>query len=135
MTERSFLRDAWDAARARAALEALGYDVEREAAWGEQDGGSLTARRERGGRAYLVVLDAGGRIRAEITVTLDEHARDAAVGDTPLRVTDVTQAFVTVSGTLASMDDLAPVLAALDGIATPGLPAVSPAWTDLPPPP
>lgn len=128
-------RFAWDARRARDVLEGMGYDVEREAAWGELDGGSLVARRERAGRAHLVALDAGGRIRAEVTVTLDERAREAAVGDTPLRVTDTAQAFVTVSGTLASLDDLAPVLAALDGIATPGLPAVSPSWTDLPPPP
>ena len=128
-------RFEWDATLLQSLLMAAGFDIEFDHAWPGEDGGTLTARRERAGRAYLVILDGSGRVGVRVTVTEDEQARTAEIDGIALRVSDVTQHIALVSGTLRTSADLEALLGGLDAVATPGLPAISASWTDLPPPP
>ena len=107
----------WDPERFRAELEVLGYDVDAAEAV-LPAGGSLTARRDRGSRSHLVVLDAGGRFRATITVLSGEVSGEETVAGIALRVVAETRRWVTVSGTLTEPGHLSPLLVALDRLAT-----------------
>lgn len=115
----------WDPFKLRADLEALGYDVAADTAALAGEGGSLTARRDRAGRAYLVVVDAGGRFRAEVTVAVDAPGGPAMVAGVPLRVVGETRRTTTVSGLLADPGQLGPIVAVLDRLASPPPPDAS----------
>ena len=110
---------SWEPRRLQADLEALGYDVDASAANLAGGGGSLTARLDRGSRGLLVVLDAGGRFRAKVSVVGHEARRTAEVAGVPLRVVSETRRVATVTGTLSDHGQLAAVLAELDRLATP----------------
>jgi hypothetical protein len=127
-------RFAWDPLAIREILRKLGFDVDLLDAW---SGGVVRARRERGDRAALLVLDAAGRLRAELSATLGETARDANANGTALRVVATTQRLVTVTGVVPSLADLTAVIAALDATAEPDLPPSTTAADipDGPPPP
>lgn len=125
-------RFAWDPLAIRETLFGLGYDVDLTDAWGT---GTIRARRERGGRACVLVLDAAGRLRADLTATLDETSRADEAEAVPLRVVAVTQRIATVTTTLPALAALAPVVAALDAVADRDLPpaAALPASGEAPP--
>ena len=106
----------WDPGRLRADLEALGYDV--DAAHAGIDGGSLTARRDRGGRSHVVVVDAGGRFRAVITVVLDEAGWADEVAGVAVRVVRETRRAVTVTAILDDVGRFVPLVTALDRLAS-----------------
>ena len=107
----------WDACEIRAGLEALGYDVEGQGEGpGHGAGGSLTGRRERGGRAHLVVVDGGGRLRATVTVVEREGTRSAKVAGVDLRLVERATRETTVSGQVGSLEHLRVVLAGLDRV-------------------
>lgn len=128
MSDRFF----WDPLAVRDALRGLGFDADLSDAWA---GGAIRARRERGGRACVLVVDAAGRLRAEMTAVLDESGRAAAAAGVPLRVVTTTERRVTVTGTVPTLATLAPIVAALDDLADPDLPPPAAAIPDLPPPP
>ncbi len=125
----------WNPTLLRTLFLALGYDVEFDNAWPGDESGTITGRRERANRAHLIVVDAGGRFGARVTVTAGDRGREDAIEGIPVRVTETTQKISIVSGQLAHAGDLELVLRGLDDVATPGEPAVDPSWTDLPPPP
>ena len=106
----------WDPVRLRAVLEALGYDIAAEETAG---GGSLTARRDRASRAHVVVVDAGGRFRAEIAAAADAPGAEVTVAGVPLRVVTETRRTTTITGLLVDPDQLLPLVAALDRLAPP----------------
>ena len=109
----------WDPVRLRAALESLGYDVTADEAALAGDGGSLTARRDRASRAHLIVVDAGGRFRAEIAVAADAPVGTATVAGVPLRIVTETRRTTTITGLLVDSDQFLPLVAALDRLAPP----------------
>jgi hypothetical protein len=112
-------RFAWDPLAIRDTLAGLGYDVDLTEAWA---GGIVRARRDRGERACLLAIDAGGRIRADLTATLDESARRAEAHGVALRIVAATERRVTVTGTVPDVPALAAVAARLDALAAPDLP-------------
>ncbi len=109
----------WDPRRLGADLEKLGYDVTANDAAVAREGGSLTARRNRAGRAHLVVVDAGGRFRAEIAVAADAPGGAVTVAGVPLRLVTETRRTTTITGLLVDPDQLLPLVAALDRLAPP----------------
>jgi len=111
----------WEPELLRDALAAAGYDVDPAVSDGA-NGGSLRARLDRGGRSHVVVLDAGGRFRGVVTVVADETGGSASVAGVALRVVAETRRAVMVGGTLTAVNQLGPVLEALDGLAG-GLPS------------
>ncbi len=125
-------RFTWDPLAIRDALRGLGYDADLSDAW---SGGTIRARRERGDRACVLVLDAAGRLRAEVTALLDETGRAGAAGGVPIRMVTTTERTVIVTGTMPTLASVAAVVAALDDLADPELPPPAPAVPDWPPPP
>jgi hypothetical protein len=125
----------WNHTLLQQTLLAAGYDIEYDGAWGHEAGGVMKARRERAGRAHLVVIDGAGRFGARVTVTTDEQARPGEIAGIGVRITDTVQHITMISGRLASCAELEAVLAGLDEAAAPGQSLASPSWTDLPPPP
>ena len=105
----------WEPTRLCAELEAFGYDV--DAADATADGGSLTARRDRGLRSHVVVVDAGGRVRGTVTVALDEAGWADEVAGVPVRVVRDTRRTVTVTALLEAVGQFAPLVMALDRLA------------------
>lgn len=110
----------WDPERLRAELEEAGYDVDASAA-DLGGGGSLRARRDRGGRSFVVAIDAGGRLRGVVTVVADETGGSTTVAGAALRLVIETRRAVMVGGTLTEGAQFGPILEALDGLAG-GLP-------------
>lgn len=104
----------WDPDRLRLALEAEGFDLDPTDPAPSDDGGSISARRDRAGRTLLVVLDAGGRFRAEITALTDEQGWSTTEAGVPLRVVTETRQASTATGILTDPDQLSPLLAAID---------------------
>ncbi|MFM9106525.1 MAG: hypothetical protein ACKOWF_07480 [Chloroflexota bacterium] len=107
----------WNPVMLRTLFLARGYDVAFDDAWPGDDSGSITARRERGPRSHLVVVDAGGRFGARVTVTSGERGHAGEIGSIPVRVTETSQRLVMVSGRLEHPANLDAVLAALDEVA------------------
>ena len=114
----------WDPFKLRADLEAFGYDVAADAAALAGEGGSLTARRDRVDRAHLVVVDAGGRFRAEVTVAVDAPGGEDVVAGVLLRVVTEVRRTTTITGLLADPGQFLPLVAALDRLASPPRPDV-----------
>jgi hypothetical protein len=112
-----------------AALEAAGFDVDRSRAALADGGGSLLARRERADRAILVVVDAGGRLRIDLTTRIGDASGQASLGGLSLRETEETTRTRTLTGRLSDPADLERVLADLVR------PAAGPAAGSTPPPP
>jgi len=110
----------WQPSALRALVEGLGYDVAEREGGDPVSANSLTARRERGGRAHLVVVDAGGRLRAEVTFTEDETAGATRWRETDLRLVRVTRRETTISGQLVDHADLRAILLDLDRLASGG---------------
>lgn len=114
---------AWEPRVLRAKLEALGYDVTvAEVAVdppATTTGGSLTARRQRGVRAHLIVVDDPGRLRAEVTAILEESGQDATLGGANVRLVNETRWVATITGALASIEQLTAIVGALDDLASP----------------
>jgi len=124
----------WNPVLLRTLFLARGYDVVFDNAWPGDESGSITGRREHGLRAHLVVVDAGGRFGARVTVTSTERGREAEIDGIPVRVTDTEQRLAVVSGRLDAPADLERVLAGLDAAATPDE-STAAAWPAEPPPP
>jgi hypothetical protein len=95
------------------ALRRRGYDVDESAAR-LGAGGSLAARRERSDRADLVVVDAGGRFRGEVTAVVGDRSRTTTVGGLEVRLVETEQVVSVVTALLPDADALAPLLDALD---------------------
>ena len=95
-----------------AALQAAGFDVDRSVADLSGGGGSLTARRERADRTILVAVDAGGRIRLDVTerLTAASSTAETLIGGVAFRQTDETVRTRTLTGMLVESDDLPRVL-------------------------
>lgn len=122
----------WDPLSIRDALRGLGYDADLTDAW---TGGTIRARGDRGDRACVLVIDAAGRLRAEVTAMLDETGRAGEAGGVRLRVVATTQRIVTVTGTAPTLADLGPVVAALDSLVDADLPPAARTTPELPPSP
>jgi hypothetical protein len=112
----------WDPETLAADLEAAGFDVDRGEAHLSDSGGSLTARRDRGDRADLVVVDAGGRIRLRATAVAAEDARRTTVAGVSLRVVTQRRVVANVTGTVRSRDEFLAVLGQIDTLANPEAP-------------
>jgi hypothetical protein len=97
-------------------LEEAGFDVDRSA----QEligGGSLTARRDRADRTTLLVVDAGGRLRIDLTSRLSERTAPATLGGLSLHGVESTVRSRTLTGRLTAGTDLVRLLAELDELA------------------
>jgi hypothetical protein len=113
----------WDPETLADDLEAAGFDVDRSEARLSDSGGSLTARRDRGERTDLVVVDAGGRIRLRETAVAAEAARRTTVAGVPLRVITQRRVVANVTGTVHSRDEFLAILGQIDALADPEAPA------------
>ncbi len=101
----------------RDTLEAAGFDVDTSAA-ALEGGGSLSARQQRGERATVVSLDAGGRFLATLTALVDTSPpKTVDIEGVQLRVVPELTRTTTVSGQLAAPDQLKPLLDALPSLA------------------
>ncbi|HET7092099.1 MAG TPA: hypothetical protein VFI22_01440 [Thermomicrobiales bacterium] len=107
----------WDPETLAADLEAAGFDVDRSEAHLSDSGGSLTARRDRGGQADLAVVDAGGRIRLRATAVAAEAARRTTVAGVPLRIVVQRRVVANVTGTVHSRAEFLAVLGQIDALA------------------
>ncbi len=104
---------AWEPDALAATLRDRGYDVDAaDARLG--GGGSIAARRERSDRAVLVVVDAGGRFKAEITAVVADRSRRVAAAGLELRVVETEQTVTTVTTTLPDSAAVAPLLDEID---------------------
>lgn len=92
-------------------FEAAGFEVDRADA--QRNGGSLTARRERGDRTVLVAVDAAGRLRVTVTERRDETAGETRLGGVDLREIEETIRSRTLTGRLGDAAELPDVLADL----------------------
>jgi hypothetical protein len=113
----------WDPETLAADLEAAGFDVDRTEANLSDSGGSLTARRDRGDRADLVVVDAGGRFRLRATSVAAEDARRVTVANVSLRLIVQRRVVANVTGTVHSRDEFLAILGQIDALADPEAPA------------
>jgi len=106
-------RFGWNPTQVAEILRRRGYDVdETDARLG--GGGSIAARRERSDRAQLVVVDATGRFKAEITAIESETSRRVEVAGVEARVVELEQRVTAVTAMLPDGAALAPLLDALD---------------------
>jgi hypothetical protein len=100
-----------DPAELTEVFEELEFDVETADTSLPGGGGSLTARRERGNRAVLVKVDAGGRLQVLLTEELaDDAAAPQEIGGVRLTITDTTIRRRTLRGTLSNVDQLRAVI-------------------------
>ena len=113
-------RFVWEPDAFAGMLRHRGYDVDAtDARLGV--GGSIAARRERSDRAVLVVVDAGGRFRAEITAVVADRSRTARAAGLDLRVVETTQTVTTITTTLSDAGALAPLLDEIDRLGHPAV--------------
>lgn len=101
----------WVPSTLAAMLRERGFDV--DAAAPPQPGGSLVARRERGEQAVLVAVDAGGRVRVQLTRVRRETVRHLTIAATELTAVETDQVLLNVTGTLPSVAAFAALLDAL----------------------
>lgn len=93
-------------------LRDLGYDTEPS----ESDGRirDIVCRRDLGDRAVVVAVDASGRFRAAITWVVGEWPSRDEIEGIPVRVVDAVSRAVTVTGQVASLEQIVPLVAGLD---------------------
>lgn len=106
----------WEPERLCEELDQAGWETDLSAARLPDGGGSLSARRDRGARTLLLAIDAGGRIHATLTRTVDEHADTASAAGTTLHLVIETQRTTTVAGTLSRMRAFRELLRFLDAL-------------------
>jgi hypothetical protein len=104
----------WDPERLASELEQRGWDIELSDARLLEGGGSLSARRDRGGRALLLAVDAGGRVQASLTTVIEQRGETLGIGDVRLRLVRETQRRSTLSGTLTEVGQFWELLRLLD---------------------
>lgn len=108
-------------------LRGFGYDIV-PARPGVPPDGSIVARRDLGDRSVLIAIDAGGRIRAEITWLVGEWSSRATIGTIAAVVVDAVTRSVSVTGSIERPEALAGFLHGLGEIARwAGVPDSSPA--------
>ena len=82
----------------------------------------MIARRDRGERSQVVVVDSGGRFRATLTVVLDEAARTEDVAGVTVHVVAETRRSVIITGLLNEAEQLVSVVSKIDILAPPRAP-------------
>jgi hypothetical protein len=97
-------------------LREFGYDID-PARPGVSPGGSIVARRDLGERSVLVAVDAGGRVRAEMTWLVGEWPSRGAIGGIAVVIVDSVTRSVSVTATIERPELLARFLAGLGEIA------------------
>src|SRR5215208_4163696 len=111
-------------------LQKIGYDVVSPQS-GAPPGGSIVARRDLGDRAVVLVVDAGGRYRAEITWVVGEWPSLDEIAGVPVHVVDAVSRAVTITGQMAEPDQVVALVSGLGTIAS----WASVADSEAPPPP
>ena len=106
----------WDPERLASELEQRGWDIQLSDARLPEGGGSLSARRDRGGRALLLAVDAGGRVQASLTTVIEQRGETWGIGDVRLRLVHETQRTSTLSGTLTEVGQFWEFLRLLDAL-------------------
>lgn len=96
-------------------LRGLGYEIEPGHP-GEALGASLVARQDRGDRVVVLVLDASGRFRIDLTWTIGEWSAREELAAMPVRVVDTVSRSTNITGQLEFTEDILEVVAALGGI-------------------
>ncbi len=114
MNEADPIAETWDPGLLAVAdaLRDLGYDIE-PAPPGAGPIRDVVARRDLEDRAVVLAIDASGRFRAAITWVVGEWPSRDEIAGVPVRVVDVVSRAVTVTGQVASLDHLLPVVAGL----------------------
>lgn len=107
---------SWQPAKLSALLRGLGYDVDLSDA--AERSGSLRGRRDRGARSHVVVLDAGGRFRAQVTHVREEARRVASIAGFEATIIRATEQTEHITATLTDPQQLEPLLRALDETGT-----------------
>jgi hypothetical protein len=117
MTDRRSGEERWHEAlpALRDSLREIGYDIVSSQT-GTPLGGSIVARRDRGDRAVLLAIDAGGRFRAEITWLVGEWPSQDQISGVPVHVVDAVSRAVTVTGELSRPEQVLEIVAALGTI-------------------
>ena len=115
-------------------LRAMGYAIE-PAQPGAPAGASIVARRDLGDRAIVLVVDAGGRFRIDLTWTIGEWAAEDELAGVSLRVVDTVTRSTALAGHVAPVERIAAVAAALGEIVDWAVPADAAGAEDRSPPP
>lgn len=124
-----------DLAQLADALRSFGYDIEPEDP-AQPAGRNLVARRDLGDRSVLVVVDASGRFRAQVTWLVGEWPSSHQLGGEHVQVVDGVTRSVELTAALASPAQAAAVVADLGTIAAWAAPSsMPPRARDNPPPP
>ncbi|HLL51443.1 MAG TPA: hypothetical protein VK356_12310 [Thermomicrobiales bacterium] len=97
-------------------LREFGYDIE-PSRHGELSGGSIVARRDRGDRAEVIAIDAGGRFRVTITWMVGEWPSWDQIAGVPVGVVDAVSRVVTVTGQLESPEQVVELVGGMSTIA------------------
>lgn len=121
-------------ARLADTLRTFGYDIEPEDL-AQPAGRNLVARRDLGDRSILVVVDASGRFRAQLTWSVGEWPSSQVLGGMTARVVDSVTRAVEITAALASPAQAAAVVADLGTIAPWAAPGNTPRQASENPPP
>ena len=97
-------------------LREIGYDIASPQS-GAPAGGAIVARRDLGDRAVVLVIDAGGRFRAEITWVVGEWPSRDEIAGAPVQVVDAVSRAVTVTGQMTGPEQVVAVVSGLGTIA------------------
>ncbi len=114
MNEADPIAETWDPGLLAVAdsLRDLGYDIE-PAPPGAGPIRDVVARRDLEDRAVVLAIDASGRFRAAITWVVGEWPSRDEIAGVPVRVVDAVSRSVTITGQVASPDQILPVVAGL----------------------
>jgi hypothetical protein len=98
-------------------LRKMGYDIEPETPErGRPAGRAITARRELGEHAVLVVVDHSGRMRVSLTWLVGEWPAQVAVGGIPFRSVDRVAREITLTAQVSTVDEAGTVVADLGSV-------------------
>ena len=97
-------------------LRAIGYDIASSQSR-SPPGGSIVARRDLGDRAVVLVVNAGGRFRAEITWIVGEWPSQDEIAGVVVQVVDAVSRAVMVSGQLSAPEQVVEVATSLEALA------------------
>ena len=98
-------------------LRQIGYDIASSQS-SASPGGSIVARQDRGDRAIVLAIDAGGRFRAEITWVVGEWPSRDEIAGVAVRVVDSVSRAVTITGQMSEPEQVLDVIASLGAIAS-----------------